>query len=85
MNGDTGAIDWKEAVLEAALAHVPFDGWSETTLKAAIADSGASPALARALFPRGGIDLAVAYHLRGDRAALPALMARPPARTISVT
>ena len=75
MNGDTGAIDWKEAVLDAALAHVAFDGWSDATLNAAIADSGASPALARALFPRGGIDLAVAYHLRGDRLMREALAA----------
>lgn len=65
--GDGAVIDWKDAVLEAALPHVAFDGWSETTLRAAIADSGCAPALARALFPRGGIDLAVAYHLRGDR------------------
>ncbi|MEY4698149.1 MAG: hypothetical protein RIT14_2577 [Pseudomonadota bacterium] len=56
----------KEKLLEAALAHVPFDGWSEVTLRAAIADSGVAPGLARALFPRGGIDLAVAYHQRGD-------------------
>lgn len=65
--GEDAAVDWKDTVLEAALPHVAFDGWSETTLKAAIADSGCAPALARALFPRGGIDLAVAYHQRGDR------------------
>ena len=62
-------------LLEAALPHVPFDGWSETTLRAAIADSGVAEGLARALFPRGGIDLAVAYHRQGDarlRAALAA-------------
>ena len=57
----------QEAVLRAALAHVPFDGWSETTLKAAADDSGVAPALARALFPRGGVDLALAYHRAGDR------------------
>ena len=67
--------DWKGRVLDAALAHVPFDGWSETTLKAAIADSGVSEGLARALFPRGGIDLAVAYHLRGDAAMKASLAA----------
>ena len=62
-------------LLEAALPHVPFDGWSETTLRAAIADSGVAEGLARALFPRGGIDLVVAYHRQGDarlRAALAA-------------
>jgi ubiquinone biosynthesis protein COQ9 len=56
----------KDLILDAALAHVPFDGWSETTLRAAIADSGVADGLARALFPRGGIDLALAYHARGD-------------------
>ncbi|MEZ5798078.1 MAG: COQ9 family protein [Paracoccaceae bacterium] len=55
------------ALVEAALAHVAFDGWSEATLRAAADDSGADPALAWALFPRGGVDLALAYHRRGDR------------------
>ena len=57
----------RQAVLSAALPHVPFDGWSETTLRAAIADSGIPEGLARALYPRGGIDLAVAFHKDGDR------------------
>jgi ubiquinone biosynthesis protein COQ9 len=56
----------KNQVLDAALAHVPFDGWSETTFRAAIADSGVAEGLARALFPRGGVDLALAFHARGD-------------------
>jgi len=57
----------REAVLDAALPHVPFDGWSDMTFRAAVTDSGVAPGLARALFPRGGLDLAVAYHRRGDR------------------
>ena len=65
----------KARVLDAALPHAAFDGWSETTLQAAIDDSQTPPALARALFPRGGIDLAVAYHQRGDRALREALAA----------
>ncbi|RGP38163.1 COQ9 family protein [Pseudotabrizicola alkalilacus] len=55
-----------DRVLDAALLHVPFDGWSETTLRAAIAESGVHEALARSLFPRGGVDLALTYHRRGD-------------------
>ena len=62
-------------LLEAALPHVPFDGWSETTLRAAIADSGVAEGLARALFPRGGIDLAVAFHRQGDARMVAALAA----------
>ncbi|MBC7735671.1 MAG: COQ9 family protein [Candidatus Saccharibacteria bacterium] len=57
----------KSRLLEAALPHVPFDGWSEATLAAAITDSQTAPALARALFPRGGLDLALAYHAAGDQ------------------
>jgi ubiquinone biosynthesis protein COQ9 len=60
--------DASARVLAAALAHVPFDGWSATTLRAAAADAGVPLALARAVFPRGGVDLAMAYHRRGDAA-----------------
>jgi ubiquinone biosynthesis protein COQ9 len=58
--------DAKTRVLDAALAHVPFDGWSDHTLQAATADAGLDPAFGRVLFPRGGVDLALAYHARGD-------------------
>jgi len=57
----------RAAILEAALPHVPFDGWSEATLRAAISDSGVADGLARALFPRGGVDLALEFHRSGDR------------------
>ncbi|MFP4328144.1 MAG: COQ9 family protein [Paracoccaceae bacterium] len=56
-----------ERLLEAALPHVAFDGWSEATFRAAAADAGVEPTLARALCPRGALDLAVAFHRRGDR------------------
>lgn len=60
----------KDRLLEAALAHVPFDGWSERTLRAAATDIGVDLALARALYPRGGVDLALAYHAEGDAAMM---------------
>jgi ubiquinone biosynthesis protein COQ9 len=47
-----------------------------SVLQAAIIDSGVNPALARALFPRGGVDLAVAYHQAGDAAMRAALATR---------
>jgi ubiquinone biosynthesis protein COQ9 len=58
----------KARILAAALPHVPFDGWSEATLGVAIAETGVAPGLARALLPRGGVDLALAYHAAGDAA-----------------
>jgi ubiquinone biosynthesis protein COQ9 len=60
--------DTKDRVLDAALCHVPFDGWSDRSLRAAAADAGVDAGLVRALFPRGGVDLALAYHRRGDDA-----------------
>jgi ubiquinone biosynthesis protein COQ9 len=65
--------DDRARVLAAALAHVPFDGWSAVTLMAAARDAGVPDALARALFPRGGVDLALAYHRAGDAAMVTAL------------
>jgi ubiquinone biosynthesis protein COQ9 len=56
----------KAQILDAALGHVLFDGWSDRTLTAAAADADITPGLARSLFPRGGVDLALAYHRRGD-------------------
>ncbi len=58
--------DLRNDLLDAALAHVPFDGWSEAAFRAAAADLGIDMARARAVFPRGALDMAVAYHRRGD-------------------
>lgn len=60
----------RNRLLDAALLHVPFDGWSDATFRAAISDTGIDAALARALCPRGALDLALAFHARGDRAML---------------
>jgi len=65
----------KAALLRAAERLVPFEGWSEATLRAAMADAGVADGLARALFPRGGVDLALAYHQAGDDAMLARLAA----------
>lgn len=67
MFAETAPQSPADLLLDAALMHVPFDGWSETTLRAVIADSGMDAGLARSLFPRGGVDLALAYHRRGDQ------------------
>lgn len=58
--------DPKIRLIEAALTHVSFDGWSDTTLEMAAQDIGMPLAEAQALFPRGALDLAVGYHLWGD-------------------
>lgn len=56
----------KDQLLDAALMHVPFDGWSEASFQAAVTEVGMDQTVARAICPRGAVDLAVAYHKRGD-------------------
>ena len=58
----------RDRLIEAALPHVVFDGWTTATLDAAIAESGVDAGLAKQAFPRGGIDMALAFHRRADRA-----------------
>lgn len=64
-----------DKMIDAALPHVAFDGWSQATFEAAIVDSGAVPAAAKAAFPRGAVDLALAFHRRGDAQMVAALKA----------
>lgn len=56
----------KDKVVAAALEHVAFDGWSEATYKAALEQSGVDRGTADVLFPRGAVDVAVAFHKAGD-------------------
>lgn len=60
--------DTIDRLLDACLMHVPFDGWSEATVRAAAKDAQIDLAMVRALCPRGAVDLALAYHARGDAA-----------------
>lgn len=60
----------KSDLLKAALGHVAFDGWSEATFQAAIRETGMAPSVARAVCPRGAVDLAIAFHKAGDAAML---------------
>ena len=56
----------RERLIEAALPHVAFDGWTEGTFGAAMRDADVNEAEARAGAPRGALDLAAAYHRMGD-------------------
>ena len=65
----------RDELMQATLTHVPFDGWSDAAFQAAARDCGLDLAVARALAPKGALDLAMAYHRQGDaqmRAALAA-------------
>jgi ubiquinone biosynthesis protein COQ9 len=71
--GDDRLAEARESLLDAALPHVPFDGWTEATLRMAVKETGIDRELARLAFPRGGIDMALAFHARTDRQLAEAL------------
>lgn len=56
----------KDELLDAALNHALFDGFSEAAITAACDDIGMSATEAKTLLPKGPVDLALAYHRRGD-------------------
>ena len=63
----------REELLQASLAHVAFDGWSRTTLRAAARDLGVDPVLAFNAFPGGEAELIEAFSTWADHRMLDAL------------
>lgn len=73
----TGTQTERDRLIDAALNHVVFDGMSDRAVAQGARDIGMAPALARVHLPRGGADLAAAYHRRGDARLLADLAANP--------
>ena len=57
----------RDLILEAALQHIPFDGWNRRSLLAGAADIDVDLATAKRLFPRGGDDLLAHLDVWTDR------------------
>ncbi len=71
------ATETKDRILTAALAHIPFDGWSMEVLRQGAADAGFDADIADVYFPRGSID-AIAWHsTQADQAMVDALSRLP--------
>lgn len=54
-------------LLDAALTHIPFDGWTPRALAAAAGDLGLPADAAARAFPRGVADLAAYFSAEFDR------------------
>lgn len=61
------------ALLDAALRHVPFDGWSWLAIDAAARDIGIDGVEARRLFPGGPVELIRVFSSEADRQMLAGL------------
>lgn len=68
----------RDALIDAALGHVPFEGMNDQALAAGARDLGLSADAARVMVPQGGAGLAAAYHRRGDQALRDWLAGDPP-------
>ena len=66
----------RDRIIEAALAHVPFDGWTRRTLAAGVADAGLTPEWTRRAFPGGVIEAVEHFAEYSDRCMLAALEGR---------
>src|SRR2546430_1355462 len=68
----------RDRLIAAMLPDVPFDGWSQHALRLAAERIGMPVADARALFPRGAIDMVAAVSRWADRQMLDRVEAAPP-------
>ena len=71
-------------LIEAIQHHIPFDGWSETSLKMAAADCGLSETELITLFPAGIADVIAAYGAYADEKMKTAFLARHEAELSSI-
>lgn len=63
----------RDKIVQAALAHVPFDGWTAATLARAAEEAGYEPATALRVFPGGPLAAIAHWAQMADRAMLAAI------------
>lgn len=63
----------RDALIDAALIHVPFDGWTKTALKRAAQDIGLAAGDADRLFPGSATDMIAWHSGLADRRMMAAL------------
>ncbi len=73
--------DLKRKILNRALLHVPFEGWSDGLLERAALESGLDPSYAWRLFPKGVLEVVSLWSHLLDEAMLASL---PPAEGLRV-
>jgi ubiquinone biosynthesis protein COQ9 len=67
----------RQALIEAILPDVPFDGWSRAALRAAARRVGITFEEAQALFPAGAVDLVAGFSRWADQRMLEWLETQP--------
>lgn len=76
MSTKTDQTAERDRLLDAVLPHVPFDGWTQSALRAGAADLGLDMAAAHRAFPGGAADMVAHFSLLSDRRMLEELEGR---------
>ena len=63
---DNDNNNFRDILIDKALKHVVFDGWSASMFSKVCLELNLSKAQAQVFFPRGGVDMALAFHERDD-------------------
>ena len=63
---NSSRINLINKAVDKALKHVVFDGWTDQTFKKVCLELALTEDVGRQLFPRGGVDMAIAFHERDD-------------------
>lgn len=84
MSDATDVAELRDALIEATLPHVAFDGWTMAALRHAAADAGVDATVAAQAFPGGGREMVDHFSALADRRMLAALE-RLDLRTMGVT
>src|SRR5689334_20403495 len=75
----------RDRLIAAMLPYEPFAGWSQHALRLASERIGIPVAEARALFPRGAVDMVAAFSRWADRQMLDRLEAAAPPEPLSLS
>jgi ubiquinone biosynthesis protein COQ9 len=67
------SVQMRDALIEAALPHVAFDGWTMTALRHGAAEAGLDLSQAARVFPGGGRDMVAHFSALSDRRMLESL------------
>ncbi len=76
MNATPRRRQARRRLLQAALAHIPFDGWTRVAMERGAVDLGLAAGEARRLFPGGGAELLALFVAEADRAMVAELARR---------
>jgi ubiquinone biosynthesis protein COQ9 len=69
----------REKIIDAALPHVPFDGWTPDVLRQAAVEAGFDPVTALRVFPGGPVEAVAAWVTLADRRMIAAYESQNPA------